>query len=117
MRTYGGLILFGAAFLVYAAIPVDAFLPWIIASWVLSVGEAILFPTLQLQVDRMAHSHLRGSYFGAAALGGLGFGVGPILGGWLLGRFGGHVTFVVTSISVVLAALCYRQSHRRARTP
>jgi MFS family permease len=114
-RTYAGLVLFGGAFLSYALLSVDAFVPWIVATWVLSVGEAILFPTLQLQADRLARAHLRGSYFGTASLATLGFGVGPLVGGWLLGRFGGRVTFTITAACVGLAALCYRQSHNRAR--
>jgi MFS family permease len=112
-RTYLALTLFGAAFLAYAVLPVEAFAAWIVATWLLAVGEAVLFPTLQLQIDRMAQAHLRGTYFGAATLGGLGFGVGPFVGGWLLGRVGGPVTFTLTAVSVGLAALCYRQSHAK----
>jgi MFS family permease len=114
-RTYASLVLFGAAFLAYALLPVHATVPWVIATWVLSLGEAVLFPTLQLQTDSMAQAHLRGSYFGAASLGGLGLGIGPAIGGWLLGRFGAGVTFGLTAVSVSIAGLCYRQSHRRAR--
>jgi MFS family permease len=109
-RTYVGLVLIGAGFLAYAMLPITAFAAWIVATWVLSVGEAVLFPTLQLQTDRLAKAHLRGTYFGAAALGGLGFGVGPFIGGWLLGQFGGPVTFVVMAGSIGLASLCYRRA-------
>jgi MFS family permease len=112
-RTYAGLVLFGAAFVAYAVLPVSGFLVWIVATWVLSVGEAILFPTLQLQIDRLAHDRLRGSYFGAAALGGLGFGVGPFVGGAMLGRFGGPTTFALTAAAVVLCGVCYWQSSRQ----
>lgn len=111
-RTYIGLTLFGAAFLAYAVLPVTRMLPWVVVTWVLSVGEAIVFPTLQLQTDSQAHGALRGSYFGAAALGGLGFGVGPIVGGYLLGRVGGGWTFALTALSVGFCGLCYWQSSR-----
>lgn len=114
-RTYAALALFGSAFVAYALLPPNAFVAWIVATWVMSVGEAVLFPTLQLQIDRMAQAHLRGTYFGAAALGGLGFGAGPFIGGWLLGHVGGRATFIATAVSVGLAAVCYRQSHARGR--
>lgn len=107
VRTYSGLALFAAAFLAYALLPVSGVMPWIVVTWVLSLGEAILFPTLQLQTDRLAQGELRGSYFGAAALGGLGFGAGPIVGGYLLGRVGGPATFSVTAASILLCGVCY----------
>ena len=78
----------------------------------LSVGEAILFPTLQLQVDRMAPAHLRGSYFGAAGLSGLGFGAGPFVGGLLLEYAGGPATFWVTACAVIAGSACYWQASR-----
>ena len=111
-RIYIGLALFGAAFLVYAVLPVTRMLPWVVVTWVLSIGEAIVFPTLQLQTDSHAQGALRGSYFGAAALGGLGFGAGPIVGGYLLGRVGGGWTFTLTALSIAVCGWCYRQSSR-----
>jgi MFS family permease len=112
-RTYAGLVPFGAAFVAYAFLPVSGIALWVVATAVLSVGEAILFPTLQLQIDHLAHDQLRGSYFGAAALGGLGFGVGPFVGGAMLGRFGGPTAFSVTAAAVVLSGACYWQSSRQ----
>jgi len=113
VRTYTGLTFFGVAFVIYALLPVDGLMFWIVATWILSVGEAILFPTLQLQIDRLVQRGLRGSYFGAAALGGLGFGVGPFVGGFLLGRLGGPATFSVTAATTVLSGVCYWLSSRQ----
>ena len=112
VRTYVGLTLFGAAFLAYVWLPVNAVAAWIAATWVLSVGEAILFPSLNIQVDRVAPEGLKGSYFGAAGLSGLGFSVGPLVGGVLLQYSGGPVTFLITTMMVCAAALCYRWSSR-----
>ena len=112
VRTYVGLTLFGAAFLAYAWLPVKTVAPWIVATWVLSVGEAILFPSLNIQVDRVAPEGLKGSYFGAAGLSGLGFSAGPFVGGVLLQYSGGPLTFVITTMMVCAAALCYRWSSR-----
>jgi MFS family permease len=75
----------------------------------------VLFPTLQLQTDRMAPPGLKGSYFGAAGLSGLGFGAGPFVGGWLLDHGGGPVTFGITALSIGACGWCYwlasRQPH------
>ena len=111
-RTYVGLTFFAAAFVAYAWLPVHAVAGWVAATWVLSIGEVILFPTLNIQVDRMAPDHLKGSYFGAASLSSLGFGVGPFVGGGLLQYVGGPLTFSITAVTVCAASLCYWWSSR-----
>ena len=122
LRNYGlhiriqvGLLLFVAGFLAYAVLPPTDYTGWIAATLVLSLGEAILFPTLNLQADRMAPAHLRGSYFGAISLSGLGFAAGPFVGGALLQYLGGPLTFLITAAVTVLGGACYWQSHRMAR--
>jgi MFS family permease len=117
VRTYIGLTLFAAAFAGYAFLPAASVLPWIGVTWVLSVGEVILFPTLQLQVDRMAPPYMKGSYFGAAGLSGLGFGLGPFAGGFMLQHLGGPITFGLTACCSVLAGVCCRAASRRAARP
>ena len=112
VRTYVGLSLFAAAFVAYAWLPAHAFVGWVAATWVLSIGEAILFPTLNIQIDRMAPDDLKGSYFGAASLSSLGFGIGPFVGGGLLQYVGGSLTFSITAVTVCAAALCYWWSGR-----
>jgi MFS family permease len=114
VRTYIGLALFAAAFVGYALLPVSDLLPWVGVTWLLSVGEVILFPTLQLQVDRMAPPDMKGSYFGAAGLSSLGFGLGPFAGGFMLQHMGGPATFSLTALAVVLGGVCCRRaSHAR----
>lgn len=76
------------------------------------IGEAILFPTLNLQADHLAPAHLRGSYFGALSLAGLGFAAGPFAGGVLLQYLGGPWTFMITAAMTVLGGVCYWRSHR-----
>jgi MFS family permease len=62
---------------------------WIVAVILLSIGECILFPLLNVLVDQMAPEHLKGSYFGAASISGLGIAIGALLGGWILANWGG----------------------------
>lgn len=113
-RVYTGVVLFTAAFIGYALLPVAGLVPWIATTWLLSVGEAILFPTLQIQVDRMAPVGLKGSYFGAAGLSALGFGIGPFVGGFTLEHLGGPATFWLTALSTVLCGVCYWLASRHA---
>jgi predicted MFS family arabinose efflux permease len=85
---------------------VTGVLPWVLVTLVLSLGEVILFPTLQLQVDRLAPSHMKGSYFGAAGLSGIGFGLGPFVGGFMLQYLGGPITFWSTALCSVFGGVC-----------
>lgn len=62
---------------------------WIVAVILLSIGECILFPLLNVLVDQMAPDHLKGSYFGAASMSGLGIAIGALMGGWILANWGG----------------------------
>lgn len=119
LRNYGlhfriqvGLLLFVAGFLVYSVLSPANYAGWIIATFVLSLGEAIVFPTLNLRADLLAPAHLRGSYFGALSLAGLGFAAGPFAGGVLLQYLGGPLTFLMTAAVTVAGSLCYWRSHR-----
>jgi MFS family permease len=106
------MALFVAGFVAYSFLPIGSYLGWIAATCVLSMGEAILFPTLNLQADRMAPEHLKGSYFGAINLSNLGFAAGPLLGGIMLQYLGGPITFVLTALVTLLGGASYRQSSR-----
>jgi MFS family permease len=118
VRTYIGLALYAVSFATYPFLPPASIVAWVVVTVVFSVGEAILFPTLQLQVDRMAPAHMKGSYFGAAGLSAIGFGLGPMAGGFLLQHTGGGVTFFITALGVVAAGWCCRAaSRRRAPVP
>lgn len=112
VRIQAGLVLFVAGFLTYSMLPPTGYAGWMIATFVLSLGEAILFPTLNLQADLLAPAHLRGSYFGALSLGGLGFAAGPSAGGVLLQYLGGPWTFLITAMVTVAGGLLYWRSHR-----
>jgi MFS family permease len=112
IRIQAGLLLMIAGFLACAMLPTGGIVPWSAAIFVLSLGEAILFPTLSLQAERLAPPHLRGSYFGALSMSGLGFAVGPPTGGALLELAGGPWTFVITAAAIVLAGRIYWRSHQ-----
>ncbi|EKO3917692.1 MFS transporter [Vibrio fluvialis] len=81
VRTRIGMVLMMLAQVGFLFTPTDWPYGWYIAGFILSMGEVISFPTLNVQIDRMAPAHLRGSYFGAAALYSLGFAIAPLVGG------------------------------------
>ena len=86
---------------------------WYIAAFILALGEVITFPTLGVQIDRLAPPHLRGSYFGAAALYSLGFAVAPVVGGILIAWGGSMVLYgLCLLMSVVMVGLYWLAEHQ-----
>ena len=85
----------------------DLFWGWIGAIVVMSVAETILFPTMNVHIDRLAPDHLRGAYFGAASFYDLGFALAPLGGGIILDHFGGQWLFLTGAALSVLVIYLY----------
>jgi len=83
-RARAGVVLMAISQLMFIALPREAEYGWYAASFVLSLGEVIAFPTINVQIDRLAPARLRGAYFGAASFVSLGFAIAPIAGGMIL---------------------------------
>ena len=111
-RSMIGVGLMAVSFAMLAVIPISNELLFLFAIFVLSVGEVILFPTLQIMIDRMAPEDMKGSYFGAAALAGFGFALGPIVGGAMLEFAGGTGLWWAMAVLMVLVAFLYRVAGR-----
>tara|TARA_Y100000588_G_C14266640_1_gene930217 strand:+ start:2185 stop:2649 length:465 start_codon:yes stop_codon:yes gene_type:complete len=79
-----GVCLMGGSQLIFIVSPVDSVHGLFAACFVLSLGEVIAFPTINVQIDRLAPPKLRGAYFGAASLHTLGFVLAPIVGGMII---------------------------------
>ncbi len=107
VRTRIGMILMAIAQIGFLFTPNDWPLGWGIACFILSLGEVIAFPTLNVQIDRMAPPHLRGSYFGAAALYSLGFAIAPLLGGVVIEMLSAYWVFVLCFILCLVMIWLY----------
>lgn len=105
-----GVIGFMMGFVIYALIPVDWLLGWVIGTVILSVGEAVLFPTLNLKTDQIAPDHLKGTYFGASNLYALGYGLGPLVGGIMIGAQTGNLLWFLAAAVCVVSLLAYARS-------
>jgi MFS family permease len=107
VRTRIGMILMAIAQIGFLFTPNNWPLGWGIACFILSLGEVIAFPTLNVQIDRMAPPHLRGSYFGAAALYSLGFAIAPLLGGVVIEMLSAYWLFVLCFILCLVMIWLY----------
>lgn len=106
LRAMIGVALFAAGFLGFALTPVEPPFALLFAMFILSLGEAILFPTMNIIIDRLAVPEMKGSYFGAFSFSVFGFALAPLVGGSLLYWFGGFVLWLfMTALAVVVALL------------
>lgn len=112
VRTRIGMALMALAQIGFLLTPADWPIGWGIACFILSLGEVIAFPTLNVQIDRMAPPHLRGSYFGAAALYSLGFAIAPLVGGIVIESLSSNWLFVVCfALCLVMMWLYWLAEH------
>ncbi|MBM7038153.1 MDR family MFS transporter [Vibrio ulleungensis] len=88
---------------------------WLIACFVLSIGEVIAFPTLNVQIDKLAPEHLRGSYFGAATLCALGFAVAPLVGGLMIGSLNSNWLFAGCFVVCLIMIWLYFKAENKAK--
>ena len=107
-----GTLLFGAAQIGFWLTPISWPNGYLLAAFVLSVGEVILFPALNLRVDELAPAHLRGTYVGAASLYLMGSAAAPIIGGLVIDHIGGQWLFISCLLLAAAAWLLYHHSER-----
>lgn len=110
-----GLILLTSSQVWMAFNPLDLFWAWIGAVTIMSLAEAILFPTMNVHIDRLAPDHLRGAYFGATSFYSLGFALAPLGGGLMLDHIGGFWLYMVSAFLCLVVIYLYSilESFRR----
>ena len=94
VKTRLGVTILALSQLIFLCVSHESWVLWIVAIFLLSLGEVILFPTLNIQIDRIAPTHLKGAYFGAATFYEVGLALAPFVGGLLLNQ-GGNVLYSV----------------------
>ncbi|QIL89564.1 MDR family MFS transporter [Microbulbifer harenosus] len=111
-RIVMGIFVLAAGQVWFAINPVHWFYGWLGATFVVSVAETILFPTMSIQVDRMAPDHLRGSYFGATSFYTLGWSSAPLVGGFVIEKWSGSSLYWGTFLLCGLVLFLYFRSGR-----
>tara|TARA_R110000737_G_scaffold61273_2_gene88394 strand:+ start:4063 stop:5307 length:1245 start_codon:yes stop_codon:yes gene_type:complete len=94
-RIQFALVLLALSQFWFALNPLEWFWGWVGAAIVMSLAEAVLFPTMNVHIDRLAPNHLRGAYFGAASFYALGYAMAPLGGGIILDKLGGTWLFTI----------------------
>ncbi|HMT02146.1 MAG TPA: MFS transporter [Burkholderiales bacterium] len=74
---------------------------------IFSVAEAIIYPNLNIQMDRLAPEKHRGAYLGASSLTILGLSIGPIISGFFLKETIRGVFLVFFLICLMVICLQY----------
>lgn len=106
-RIQVGLVLLMCSQVWLAMNPLTLFWGWIGAIVVMSLAETILFPTMNVHIDRLAPEHLRGAYFGAASFYEFGFAIAPLGGGIILDQLGGPWLFFIAAALTLVVIYLY----------
>lgn len=110
-----GLAILAVGQMWFAVNPLDWFVGWMGATFVVSLAEAILFPTMSVQIDRLAPDHLRGSYFGASSFYSLGWSAAPLVGGIVIQWWSGPALYWLMFGLCGVVFLLYRLTPRLSR--
>ena len=102
-----GLVLLMCSQIWLAGNPLTLFWGWIGAIVVMSLAETILFPTMNVHIDRLAPDHLRGAYFGAASFYEFGYAIAPLGGGIILDNLGGPWLFFIAAALTLIVMYLY----------
>ena len=106
-RIQVGLVLLMCSQIWLAVNPLTLFWGWIGAIVVMSLAETILFPTMNVHIDRLAPDHLRGAYFGAASFYEFGYAIAPLGGGIILDQLGGSWLFFIAAALTLVVIYLY----------
>lgn len=106
-RIQVGLVLLMCSQIWLAVNPLTFFWGWIGAIVVMSLAETILFPTMNVHIDRLAPDHLRGAYFGAASFYEFGYAIAPLGGGIILDQLGGSWLFFIAAALTLVVIYLY----------
>jgi len=110
-----GLVLLAISQLWMGLNPVSLFWGWIGAVIIMSLAETILFPTMNVHIDRIAPKNLRGAYFGASSFYEFGFAFAPLGGGLILDYFGGSALFICSAVLSLVVIYLYAILHKMPR--
>ncbi|MNO44896.1 Tetracycline resistance protein, class B [compost metagenome] len=71
---------------------------------IFTVGEVLMFTMTDVLIDQIAKPELRGTYFGVFGFNNLGNVIAPLLGGYLLDKFGPSSSVIIFSIIALTTA-------------
>jgi MFS family permease len=106
-----GSLFFTAGFIGFALS--NGWVGFIISMLIVTVGEIFLFPSGSVFIDRIAPEEMRGTYFGAAQFRSVGHSAGPMVGGWLLSHYNGHILFFIIGAVVASSMWFYHYGNVR----
>ena len=86
---------------------------YLLAMFVLTLGEILVFPNTSVFIDQLAENGMRGTYFGAFTFRSIGHFIGPFAGGFVLQTIGGHWLYGLCAVVVISSALCFAAGQKR----
>ncbi|TWN82045.1 MDR family MFS transporter [Bacillus licheniformis] len=91
----------------------NGWIVFMLSMFVLTIGEILCFPSMNVLLDELAPDHMKGAYYGMQNLYNIGEFLGPWLGGMMLALYGGKAVFLIAACSVFLALGAYHVGRRK----
>lgn len=86
---------------------------FIIAMVFFTFGEILTFTASDVFIDRLAPTHMRGTYYGAKSFSNLGHFIGPWMGGMVLASYGGTPLFLLVAAISMSSTLFFWGGQRQ----
>ncbi|AUZ41248.1 MFS transporter, partial [Bacillus sp. MBGLi79] len=91
----------------------NGWIVFMLSMFVLTIGEILCFPSMNVLLDELAPDHMKGAYYGMQNLYNIGEFLGPWLGGMMLALYGGKAIFLIAACSVFFALGAYHLGRRK----
>ncbi|WP_261381659.1 MDR family MFS transporter [Paenibacillus cremeus] len=80
---------------------------FMISMFLFTLGEILNYPAANVLIDRLAPDGMRGTYFGAQSFSNLGHFMGPLIGGYILSKWGGSPLFSTLAVVTLFSSFFY----------
>lgn len=91
----------------------DGSFSFILSMIVFTLGEILSFPAMNVLLDELAPTSMRGMYYGIQNFYNIGQFLGPWLGGLILGLYGGATLFLIVSFSTLIVLYIYWRGRQK----
>lgn len=72
-----------------------------------SIGESILFPCFDISMEKIAPKEKSASYYGVGEIKSIGFFIGPVLGGIILGKINQSTLFIFCALCIIISMIIF----------
>ncbi|UUZ80035.1 MFS transporter [Paenibacillus sp. P26] len=88
---------------------------FMVSMFLFTLGEILTYPAGNVLIDRLAPDGSWGTYFGAQSFSSIGQFIGPLIGGYILSKFGGETLFALMAAVSISGIYFYWKGHKMTK--